>query len=75
MTGSGKIQYHLFPLLAKIGIKPHGYNVVTAGQVDYRIIEMSDYERVKIIDERPNSIRNVTRHLGNSKIVTERIQR
>ncbi|MEM2124746.1 MAG: AAA family ATPase, partial [Methanolinea sp.] len=37
-------------LLAKHGIKPHGYNVVMQGDIT-RIIEMSDFERRKIIDE------------------------
>ncbi|MCU0632094.1 MAG: chromosome segregation protein SMC [Methanolinea sp.] len=36
--------------LAKHGIKPHGYNVVMQGDIT-RIIEMSDFERRKIIDE------------------------
>jgi chromosome segregation ATPase len=37
-------------LLSKSGIKPHGYNVVMQGDVT-RIMEMSDFERRKIIDE------------------------
>ena len=36
--------------LSKFGIKPHGYNVVMQGDIT-RIIEMSDSERRKIIDE------------------------
>jgi chromosome segregation protein len=36
--------------LSKFGIKPHGYNVVMQGDIT-RIIEMSDFERRKIIDE------------------------
>lgn len=36
--------------LAKSGIIPHGYNVVMQGDVT-RIMEMSDFERRKIIDE------------------------
>lgn len=36
--------------LAKYGIKPHGYNVVMQGDIT-RIIEMSDFERRKIIDD------------------------
>ena len=36
--------------LAKSGITPHGYNVVMQGDIT-RIIEMSDFERRKIIDE------------------------
>ncbi|MCX6688461.1 MAG: chromosome segregation protein SMC [Methanoregula sp.] len=36
--------------LSKYGIIPHGYNVVMQGDVT-RIMEMSDFERRKIIDE------------------------
>jgi chromosome segregation protein len=36
--------------LAGYGIVPHGYNVVMQGDIN-RIIEMSDFERRKIIDE------------------------
>jgi len=36
--------------LARHGIKPHGYNVVMQGDIT-RIMEMSDFERRKIIDE------------------------
>ena len=36
--------------LSKFGIIPHGYNVVMQGDVT-RIMEMSDFERRKIIDE------------------------
>ncbi len=36
--------------LAKFGIKPHGYNVVMQGDIT-RIIEMTDFERRKIVDE------------------------
>jgi chromosome segregation protein len=36
--------------LARHGIKPHGYNVVLQGDIT-RIIEMSDSERRKIVDE------------------------
>jgi chromosome segregation protein len=36
--------------LSRHGIKPHGYNVVMQGDVT-RIMEMSDFERRKIIDE------------------------
>ena len=36
--------------LSKFGIIPHGYNVVMQGDVT-RIMEMSDNERRKIIDE------------------------
>ncbi len=40
----------MIELLARVGIKPHGYNVVMQGDIT-RIIEMSDFERRKIIDE------------------------
>ena len=43
-------QVEVTDFLAKHGIKPHGYNVVMQGDIT-RIIEMSDYERRKIIDE------------------------
>jgi len=43
-------QSEVSDLLAKQGIKPHGYNVVMQGDIT-RIIEMSDFERRKIIDE------------------------
>lgn len=36
--------------LSRFGIKPHGYNVVMQGDIT-RIIEMSDFERRKMIDE------------------------
>jgi len=60
-TGSGYYSYNylnekvckqsdITDLLAKSGIKPHGYNVVMQGDIT-RIIEMSDFERRKIIDE------------------------
>ncbi|MFA5221570.1 MAG: AAA family ATPase, partial [Methanoregula sp.] len=43
-------QSDIVNLLAKSGIIPHGYNVVMQGDVT-RIMEMSDFERRKIIDE------------------------
>ena len=43
-------QGDLLDFLARIGIVPHGYNVVMQGDIN-RIIEMSDLERRKIIDE------------------------
>jgi len=43
-------QLDIVDFLAKHGIKPHGYNVVMQGDVT-RIMEMSDGERRKIIDE------------------------
>lgn len=60
-TGNGYYSYNylndrvckqsdIVDLLSKSGIKPHGYNVVMQGDVT-RIMEMSDFERRKIIDE------------------------
>jgi chromosome segregation protein len=63
--------------LARHGIKPHGYNVVMQGDVT-RIMEMSDFERRKIIDE----IAGVSefdlkkqQSLAELDIVRERIER
>jgi len=63
--------------LAKHGIKPHGYNVVMQGDVT-RIMEMSDFERRKIIDEIAGvSEFDVKKHqsLSELDIVRERIER
>ena len=60
-TGNGYYSYNylndrvckqsdIVDYLSKHGIKPHGYNVVMQGDVT-RIMEMSDFERRKIIDE------------------------
>ena len=43
-------QSDVIEFLAKLGIKPEGYNVVMQGDIT-RIMEMSDGERRKIIDE------------------------
>ncbi|NMA10886.1 Chromosome partition protein Smc [Methanoculleus chikugoensis] len=43
-------QSDVIEFLAKIGIKPEGYNVVMQGDIT-RIMEMTDGERRKIIDE------------------------
>ncbi|HOI58601.1 MAG: chromosome segregation protein SMC [Methanoculleus sp.] len=43
-------QGEVVEFLAKLGIKPEGYNVVMQGDIT-RIMEMSDGERRKIIDE------------------------
>ncbi|MBP7144355.1 MAG: chromosome segregation protein SMC [Methanoculleus sp.] len=43
-------QSEVIEFLAKIGIKPEGYNVVMQGDIT-RIMEMSDGERRKIVDE------------------------
>lgn len=43
-------QSDLLEFLSKCGIVPHGYNVVMQGDIN-RIIEMSDLDRRRIIDE------------------------
>ncbi|WP_292730058.1 chromosome segregation protein SMC [Methanoculleus sp.] len=43
-------QGEVIEFLAKLGIKPEGYNVVMQGDIT-RIMEMSDGERRKIVDE------------------------
>ncbi len=43
-------QTEILDYLAKCGIKPHGYNVVMQGDIS-RIMDMSDLERRRIIDE------------------------
>ena len=63
--------------LAKYGIKPHGYNVVMQGDVT-RIMEMSDFERRKIIDEIAGVSEFDTKKqqsLAELEIVRERIER
>jgi len=63
--------------LAKHGIKPHGYNVVMQGDVT-RIMEMSDFERRKIIDEIAGVAEFDTKKqqsLAELDIVRERIER
>jgi len=63
--------------LARHGIKPHGYNVVMQGDVT-RIMEMSDFERRKIIDEIAGVSEFDTKKqqsLAELDIVRERIER
>jgi chromosome segregation protein len=63
--------------LARHGIKPHGYNVVMQGDVT-RIMEMSDFERRKIIDEIAGVSEFDTKKqqsLSELDIVRERIER
>jgi len=63
--------------LARHGIKPHGYNVVMQGDVT-RIMEMSDFERRKIIDEIAGVSEFETKKqqsLAELEIVRERIER
>jgi chromosome segregation protein len=50
LNGRACRQGDLLEFLAQRGIVPHGYNVVMQGDIN-RIIEMSDLERRKIIDE------------------------
>lgn len=50
LNGRSCRQGELLDFLAGHGIVPHGYNVVMQGDIN-RIIEMSDNERRKIIDE------------------------
>jgi len=64
-------------LLARHGIKPHGYNVVMQGDVT-RIMEMSDFERRKIIDEIAGVAefdQKKEQALSELEIVRERIER
>ncbi len=70
-------QTDIIETLAKFGIKPHGYNVVMQGDIT-RIIEMSDYERRKIIDEIAGVAEFDTKRdqaLGELEVVRERIER
>ncbi|HVP97536.1 chromosome segregation protein SMC [Methanoregula sp.] len=63
--------------LAKFGIIPHGYNVVMQGDVT-RIMEMSDFERRKIIDEIAGVSEFDTKKqqsLSELDVVRERIER
>ena len=63
--------------LSRHGIKPHGYNVVMQGDVT-RIMEMSDFERRKIIDEIAGVAefdQKKEQALSELDIVRERIER
>jgi chromosome segregation protein len=63
--------------LSKFGIIPHGYNVVMQGDVT-RIMEMSDFERRKIIDEIAGVSEFETKKqqaLSELDVVRERIER
>ena len=87
-TGNGYYSYNylndrlckqtdIIEILAKCGIKPHGYNVVMQGDIT-RIIEMSDYERRKIIDEIAGVAEFDSKRdqaLGELEVVRERIER
>jgi chromosome segregation protein len=70
-------QGDIVDLLARYGIKPHGYNVVMQGDIT-RIIEMSDFERRKIIDEIAGVAefdQKRDQALAELEIVRERIER
>jgi chromosome segregation protein len=87
-TGNGYYSYNylndrlckqndVIELLAKVGIKPHGYNVVMQGDIT-RIIEMSDFERRKIIDEIAGVAefdQKRDQALSELEVVRERIER
>jgi len=87
-TGNGYYSYNylndrvckqadIVEYLAKHGIKPHGYNVVMQGDVT-RIMEMSDNERRKIIDEIAGVAEfdaKKDRALRELDVVRERIER
>ena len=87
-TGSGYYSYNylndrlckqndVIELLAKAGITPHGYNVVMQGDIT-RIIEMSDFERRKILDEIAGVAEFDSKKdqaLSELEIVRERIER
>jgi len=63
--------------LSRQGIKPHGYNVVMQGDIT-RIIEMSDFERRKIIDEIAGVAefdQKKEQALSELEVVRERIER
>jgi chromosome segregation protein len=87
-TGNGYYSYHylndrvcklsdITDLLAKVGIKPHGYNVVMQGDIT-RIMEMSDFDRRKIMDEIAGVAefdQKKQQALGELEIVRERVER
>lgn len=70
-------QTEIIEFLARHGIKPHGYNVVMQGDIT-RIIEMSDFERRKIIDEIAGVAEFDSKKeqaLSELEVVRERIER
>ncbi|MDD1676853.1 MAG: AAA family ATPase, partial [Methanomicrobiales archaeon] len=70
-------QSDIIDLLAKIGIKPEGYNVVMQGDIT-RIMEMSDVERRKIIDDIAGVAEfdhKKEQSLAELEVVRERIER
>src|SRR5690606_39696342 len=44
------LQSEVADYLGRLGVRPHGYNVVMQGDIT-RIIEMSDLDRRRVIDE------------------------
>ncbi|QYZ79682.1 chromosome segregation protein SMC [Methanofollis formosanus] len=76
---NGKLvkQNDIVDFLAKFGVKPEGYNVVMQGDIT-RIMEMSDFERRKIIDEIAGVAEfegKKVRALDELEVVRERIER
>ncbi len=70
-------QGDVIEFLAKLGIKPEGYNVVMQGDIT-RIMEMSDGERRKIIDEIAGVAEFDSKReqaLSELEVVRERIER
>jgi chromosome segregation protein len=70
-------QTDITEFLAKVGIKPEGYNVVMQGDIT-RIMEMSDTDRRRIIDEIAGVAEFDAKKeaaLGELEVVRERIER
>lgn len=70
-------QSDVIEFLAKLGVKPEGYNVVMQGDIT-RIMEMSDGERRKIIDEIAGVAEFDNKReqaLSELEVVRERIER
>ena len=70
-------QGDVIEFLAKLGVKPEGYNVVMQGDIT-RIMEMSDGERRKIIDEIAGVAEFDSKReqaLSELEVVRERIER
>ncbi|MDD1662444.1 MAG: AAA family ATPase, partial [Methanomicrobiales archaeon] len=70
-------QTDITDFLAKVGIKPEGYNVVMQGDIT-RIMEMSDTERRKILDEIAGVAEFDSKReaaLGELDVVRERVER
>ncbi|MDD1719814.1 MAG: chromosome segregation protein SMC [Methanoregulaceae archaeon] len=70
-------QTEVLDFLSNQGIKPHGYNVVMQGDIT-RIIEMSDFDRRKIVDEIAGVAefdQKRDQALSELEVVRERIER